>query len=80
MRAQVDLADELSHHLDAPDWNATTAVVDGMPTSFRSRRLGDVWAAVADLEGVAVGICGCGLELGDYALEPVNDLTVYPRL
>ncbi|MBL7498261.1 hypothetical protein I6A84_12860 [Frankia sp. CNm7] len=49
-------------------WPTLTITVNDDRAEFRVRRLGDAWAAVAQLGPLAVGVYGRGCELGDHSL------------
>jgi hypothetical protein len=70
---EVKRLGELADHLAGPEWSREAATVDGRTVVFSVRRLGEAWAAVADLGPVALGVGGYRTRLSEHAFCPVND-------
>jgi hypothetical protein len=59
------------------EWDTIELPVAGRPTPFQSLRAGDVWVAVAEIEGSTVGVHARGSEHGEFGLIPIPDLVAY---
>jgi hypothetical protein len=60
------------HDRRASRWAPRVIAVDDRPVEFMERRVGDVYAAVADLGPVAVGVCGRSVEAADFGLVSLS--------
>ncbi|MEX5637810.1 hypothetical protein [Parafrankia sp. FMc2] len=61
-------------------WPTLAITVNDDRVEFRIRRLGDAWAAVAQLGPLAIGVYGRGCELGDHSLFSVSRAYTSPGL